>query len=81
MPLFTQGQELVQALTKAFELTVRVYYGDSGKSVYDVNNFFKSELGSAAKDLLSANYWDYLTDTNGEWAAAEAEYPLTVSKP
>lgn len=79
VPLYTQGKELVQALSKVTELTVRVFYKDNTKSVYDINNYFKEDLSAAAKDLLAADVWAYLTDADGKWAEAEAAFPLKIS--
>ena len=80
VPLFAQGKELIEAFAKATDLTVRVYYNDGQKSVYDISNFFRSELSAMAKDLLNADYWSALTDADGQWAAAEEACPLKVSK-
>ena len=81
VPLYTQGKEFIEALPKAFELKVRVFYRDNTKSVYDINNSFKEDLGAIAKDLLEADLWAYLTDADGRWAEAEAAFPLQVTKP
>ena len=78
-----QGEDvlrLAEAFAKATDLTVRVYYNDGQKSVYDISNYFRSELSAMAKDLLNADYWSALTDPDGQWAAAEAACPLKVSK-
>ena len=80
VPLFAQGKELIEAFAKATDLTVRVYYNDGQKSVYDISNYFRSELSAMAKDLLNADYWSALTDPDGQWAAAEEACPLKVSK-
>ena len=80
VPLFAQGKELIEAFAKATDLTVRVYYNNGQKSVYDISNYFRSELSAMAKDLLSADYWAVLTDADGQWAAAEEACPLKVSK-
>ena len=80
VPLFAQGKELIEAFAKATDLTVRVYYNNGQKSVYDISNYFRSELSAMAKDLLNADYWSVLTDADGQWAAAEEACPLKVSK-
>ena len=50
---------------------------NSGKVTLTLH--YQEDLSAAAKDLLAADVWAYLTDADGKWAEAEAAFPLKIS--
>ena len=80
VPLYTKGKPFVEALARANETTIGIYYEDDSQSINVLWQFFLPSLKKAAKALLEADYWDYLTDPDGSLAALEEQYPLTIEK-